>query len=61
MDRDPLPLGHPDERQWESACIIQRNTAIDDAEAGLRFSITAMDTDATRTVSTAKVWQNRPK
>jgi len=24
-DRDPLPPGHPEERQWESACIIQRS------------------------------------
>lgn len=53
MDRNPLPSEHPDERQWESACIIQCNAAIDGAEADLRLAITAMAADATRAVSTA--------
>jgi hypothetical protein len=34
-DRDPLPLGHPEEHQWESACIVQRRTASIDMELGL--------------------------
>lgn len=53
MDRDPLPLGHPEERQWESACVIQRITATDDAEAGLRLGITAMAADSTCDISIA--------
>lgn len=52
-DRDPLPPGHPEERPWESACIIQRNPAIDNAEAGLRFATTALIADASRSVTVA--------
>ena len=52
-DREPLPPGHPEERQWESTVIIQRSAVIDDAEAGLRLALTAMAADATRIVSIA--------
>lgn len=54
-DREPLPPGHPDERPWEAVCIVQRNQAMDSAEVGLRFAITALVADASRhiTISTA--------
>lgn len=53
-DRDPLPPGHPEERPWETACIIQRTPAIDGAEAGLRFALMALVADASRTFSVAE-------
>lgn len=43
--RDPLPPGHPEEHQWESACIRQRSTTINEAEAGLCLTITALMAD----------------
>ncbi|CAD6258597.1 unnamed protein product [Miscanthus lutarioriparius] len=52
-DREPLLPGHPEERQWESAVIIQRSAVIDAAEAGLRLALTAMAADATHIVSIA--------
>jgi hypothetical protein len=50
-ERDPLPPGHPDERQWVNMCIIQRSTAVDNAEASMRLAIMAVAADATREIS----------
>jgi hypothetical protein len=50
-DRDPLPPGHPDERPWEVACIIQCNHIMDNAEAGLRYAVTALVADASRHIA----------
>lgn len=55
-DRDPLPRGHPEERPWESACIIQRNAAIDSTETGLRLAVSALIADGTRVVSIADAY-----
>lgn len=52
-ERDPLQPGHPEERPWERVCIIQRNAAVDDAEASLRLAITAVTADATHEISIA--------
>lgn len=56
-DREPLPPGHPDERPLESICIIQRTTAMDDAEASLRLAITAVAADGTRDISVADAYR----
>lgn len=52
-EHDPLPPSHPNEWQWESACIIQRNAVVDDTKASLQFTITAMAADAACEVSAA--------
>jgi hypothetical protein len=47
-ERDPLLPGHPDTRPADGWCIIQRGTAIDEAEEALRYSLAAMVADASR-------------